>query len=367
MGKAISNFFSSFSERNLAVRQVSDYVEFSQHEKFFHLAALKSERAARLKNHFASCGVRKIYLSSNISGFDFELPGRNVSVLEKGFFHETDPGEIAKKCTHLEDSVVILNNNDVGHNGGLPLFADFFSRCDKTIFAVWDWDNHHWMDVSIFLAVHSDLYIPVQHENLYVLSRFNWRTAGPIYAGSVQWSKKFLKDHLPDIFETKRSDAPLGKHIPYAPFRFRNQVISTLSRYYPTIGFSDRTFHVRTPEDRFVEWCSHKAHWIVPVLNDIPIRIFDALITGGIPIVPESLRFLPPVDVISRRHIVFYTPQDVVNPTSVVERAITLFDEGGNELMLERHNYALGNHQGDVCIRQILGYVNEAFELGIMP
>lgn len=356
----------NFAERTLPIKQVSDYIDFSQHEKFFQLAALKSDRAARLTKHFKSHGIRNIFLSSNISGFDFELPGWNVGILEKGFFHETDPLAIDKKRKQLEDSVVILNNNDVGHNNGLPLFADFYSHCDKTIFAVWDWDNHHWMDTSIFLAVHSDLYIPVQHENLYVLSRFNWRTAGPIYAGSVQWSKKFLKDHLSEIFSVKRSDAPLGKHIPYAPFRFRNQVVSTLSQHYPTIGFSDRTFHVRTAEDRFAEWCGYKTHWIVPVLNDIPIRIFDALITGGIPIVPESLRFLPPVDVISRKHIVFYTPQDIVNPKSVVERAIRLFDGGGEEMMLERHNYALGNHQGDVCISQILNYVDEAFELGIM-
>lgn len=365
MGKEISRFFAEFTEKNLQVKQVSDYISLSQNEKYFHLSLLKNDRATRIKNHFSSNKVRNIYLSSNISGFEFEIPGANVSVLEKGFFHESDPTEFERKRNYLEDSVVILNNNDVGHGGGLPLYANFYGNCDKTIFVVWDWDNHHWMDVSIFLAAHSDLYVPVHHENLYILSRFNWKIAGPIYAGSVQWSKRFLRSHLSEMLDTNRSEDPLGKHIPYSTFRFRNQVVLTLSNHYPSIGFSDRTFHDRSPEDRFTEWCSYKSHWIVPVLNDIPIRIFDALITGGIPIVPESLRFLPPVNAIGRKHILFYTPHDIINPKDLVERAGKLFDQGGKEMMLERHGYALDRHHGETCINQIFDFVIEAYEITI--
>lgn len=367
MGKDISNLFANLKEPNLPIQLVSSYINYFQDESYFHLAVLKNQRVEKLKNHFASSGVRNIFLSSNISGFDFEVPGKNVSVLEKGFFHETDPVEICNKQKYLEDSVVIVNNNDVGHNGGIPLFTSFYINCVNTIFAVWDWDNHHWMEVSKFLAAHSDIYVPVHHENLYNLSRYNWITAGPIYAGSVQWSSKFLASHLTTLMDAKRSNDPLGKHIPYAPFRFRNQVVMTLSQQYPSIGFSDRSFHVRPAEDRLAEWCSHKSHWIVPVLNDVPIRIFDALITGGIPIVPESLRYLPPVHAIGKNHIVFYTPQDIINPKAVVERAIKLFDDGGEAMILERHNYALSKHHGDTCINQILGYIDEAFELGMRP
>ena len=365
MGSAISSFFSNFTERNLPVAQVSDYVRYSQSESYFRLAALKNERSVRLINNFAAHGVKKVLISANLSGFDFKLKGLDSGILEKGFFHETDPAAIEIKKSMLEDAIVIVNNNDVGHNNGMPHYANFFNQCDRTIFAVWDWDNHHWMDLSLFLAVHSDLYIPVHHENLYLLSRYNWKIAGPIYAGTVQWSKEFLDDHLPEMIGTKRSDAPLGMHIPYSPFQFRNQVVSTLSQHYPTIGFTDRTFHARSPEERFTEWCEHKSHWIVPVLNDIPIRIFDALITGGIPIVPESLRFLPPVAAINREHIVFYTPQDILNPNAIVAEATKLFDSGKNEGMLERHRYAIKNHHGDVCMHQILGFVAEGFGLNL--
>lgn len=75
-----------------------------------------------------------------------------------------------------------------------------------------------------------------------------------------------------------------------------NRVISTLSRAFSSIGFSIESFHGRSKEDRLQEWCSHKRHWIMPVLNDVPIRIFDALLTGGSPTVPESMRSLPSVN-----------------------------------------------------------------------
>ena len=116
-------------------------------------------------------------------------------------------------------------------------------------------------------------------------------------------------------------------------------------------------------EDRLVEWYSHKTHWIAPVLNDVPIRIFDALATGGIPIVPNSLRFLPPVSSIPREFIAFYSATDIVHPHACVAWANGLFDRGGRDGVVDRHRLALRNYHGDTSIRQMLGYAAEV--LGI--
>jgi hypothetical protein len=150
-------------------------------------------------------------------------------------------------------------------------------------------------------------------------------------------------------------------HIPYAPFAFRNRVVTTLAQHFPSVGFSDRSFHVRTPAERLAEWTAHKAHWIVPVLNDVPIRIFDALISGGIPIVPDSLRHLAPVRDIDPRHIVFYGPHDVIAPQAVVAQANVLFDQGGADQLVARHRFALDHHHGDQKIDQLLDAVRRQF------
>lgn len=362
---SISDHFNNFADKSLPAQQAAEYVAYSQNEFYFHLAALKNRRREQVAAHFSQTKVKKIFISANISAFGFELPGLNIEFLDKGYFHEDSPQLLEQKMAYVEDSIVIVNNNDVGHNGNMQYYAKFFSQCDKTIFISWDWDNHHWLELSTFLAAHSDIYAPAHHENLYLLSRFNWLTAGPVYCGTVQWSRKYIADRLPDMLNANRSDAPLGKHIPYGPFSFRNQVIATLNKHYPTIGFSDHSFHTRTAEDRFTEWCSHKSHWIVPVLNDVPIRIFDALVTGGIAIVPESLRLLPPINKISRDHILFYTPHDIIDPKSIIEKANKQFDKSGADGIRERHEFALEKHHGDNRIRQMLDYVKEIFELSL--
>jgi hypothetical protein len=367
VNRAITDRFHQFGERGVSVRQAAESVSASQNEFYFHLAILKQKRAETLRSYFSRHRLKRILISSNLKGFGLPVLPRPVEHLEPLFFQEPDPRRFQEKCDSLHDSLVIVNNNDVGHHNGMPGYASFFSHCENTIFAAWDWDNHHWIEVSTFLAAHSDIYAPAHHENLFWLTRFNWLTVGPVYCAVVQWPEAFLAAHSPQIFSLARSDAPLGMHIPYAPFQFRLQAITTLHRKFPTIGFSEHSFHARTTEDRLQEWCAHKTHWIVPVLNDVPIRIFDALITGGIPIVPESLRFLPPITDIPRDAIVFYGPQDIIEPEAVVRRANELFDQGGTAKIAERHAFALNHHHGNTRIRQILGYAQEKFDLPLLP
>jgi hypothetical protein len=355
----ITQVFQQIDNRQLPVQQSQELVRFAQSDTFFHLAAMKQSRRQALKARFADQGFSRVILGANINGFGCQIPGSTVSYLEKGYFDEPDEAIRAEKRAHLQGAVVILNNNDVGQSQAQ--FADFYSQCDQTIFVAWDWDNHHWLDLSTFLAAHSDIYAPGHHENLYLLSRYNWATLGPVYCATVQWSRAFLSDNVARLVTTQRSNAPLGKHIPYAPFSYRNRVVSTLSQHYPSIGFSDRQFHARTPQERLDEWCAHKAHWIAPVLNDVAIRIFDALITGGIPLVPASMQFLPPLRDIPREYILFYTPDDIMNPKPLIERANALFDAAGADGIVSRHRFALAHHHGDQRMSQILSAVREVF------
>jgi len=355
----ITALFQQIDNRTLPVQQSGELVKFAQSDQFFHLAAQKNARRNALKAYFADKSLSRVVLGANINGFGCQIPGCTVEYLEKGFFDEPDAIKRVQKMASLEGAIVILNNNDVGQHQ--TQYADFYNQCDKTIFIAWDWDNHHWLDLSTFLAAHSDLYAPGHHENLYLLTRYNWATIGPVYCATVQWSRAFLADHVPALITAERSGAPLGKHIPYGPFTYRNRVVSTLSQHYPSIGFSDRNFHVRTPEERLQEWYSHKVHWIAPVLNDVAIRIFDALITGGIPAVPASMQFLPPLRDIGREHIVFYTPDDIMNPRPLIERANALFDAGGADGIVTRHRFALERHHGDTRMADIMAAVREVF------
>jgi hypothetical protein len=360
---SISELFLGLPDRGWPARHATDLMAHGQGETLFHLAAAKQVRSRLLAAHFAGRRVERVLISANLASFEHERPGGTVEFLDKGFFAEPDAQARERKIEHLHDAIVIVNNNDIGGGDGAVAFAEFTARCRHTVFVAWDWDNHHWLDQSTMLAALCDVYAPAHHENLYLLSRYNAILAGPVYCGSVQWSRRYLTAQLPHILAADRSDAPLGMHIAYGPFAFRNRVVGTLAQHFPSVGFSDRRFHARTADERLAEWTAHKAHWIVPVLNDVPIRIFDALITGGIPIIPESLRHLPPASGLDARDAVFYGPLDIVEPAAVVARANALFDAGGVDRQVARHRLALDHHHGDARIEQMLEVVRRQYGL----
>ena len=355
----INSLYSKLPDQELPPRHVTEYVDYGQNEAFFHLAFAKSARIAALNAYFSRHPLQSVFLSPNLAGFNCAIAGIEVVTLECDSLLDQDPARFSERGSRLDGCVVIVNNNDLSTPVARANYTELFEHCKTTCFIGWDWDNHHWVEMSTFLAAHCDIYCPAHHENLYLLSRYNWITAGPVYGSSVQWPRSFLTGHLPEILAAERSAAPLGMHIPYSKFSFRIQVISTLGQHYPSIGFSAHSFHRRAPGDRLKEWYSHKTHWIAPVLNDVPIRIFDALVTGGIPIVPDSLRFLPPINAIPREFIAFYSPTDVMTPQACVERANRLFDAGGRDGVEARHRLALHKYHGEASVRQMLGYASE--------
>lgn len=364
MSHQITQAMLALPEQGFPAAHVNDGKRFGQHEQFFHLALLKNNRAKALRAYFAEHPVRQIVMGGNLAQMGYTHPHLPVLQLDDDYFVEPDEEARQAKCAQLEGCVVVMTNNDVWRGGKGLSYAEFFARCDKTVFVVWDWDNHHWTDNSLVSAVHADLYVPAHHENLYLMTRYNWCTAGPVYAATVQWPRAFLAEQVVNIATAPRSDEPLGMHVAYPAFNFRNRVVSTLSQRFEKIGFSTQSFHARSLQDRFDEWVAHKVHWIVPVLNDVPIRLFDALISGGIPIVPESLRFLPPINQIGREHILFYTPEDVVAPERIVAQAVRMFDEGGLDHVIARHRYALDMCHGSTRVAQMLGFASEKYALG---
>ena len=231
--------------------------------------------------------------------------------------------------------------------------ARWVARCPDTVFLAWDWDNHHWLSLSYPLAALVDVYCPAHYENLYPLSRFNAAIA-VVPCGTVQWTVAFLRARQELMLNAVRADGPLGKHIYYGAFGYRNQVIATLEPRYPDVRFTTHQFHDLTPDEKFLEWVGFKLHMIVPVLNDVPIRLFDAWVTGGIPLVPESLRFSAVFADVDARDVVYYSAADVLEPQAMVKSAVDLFDSGGREGMLRRHNYGLLLHHGEQRLKRML-------------
>jgi len=335
-----------------------------QHDAFRLLALEKERRSVALRAHFAGRHPRRWYVSHLYRHRETRLAGERTEVLPSDYFHASTAASAEEKARELDDCVVIVSNNDVASaEHGLAGFTDLFEAAHRTVFVGWDFDNHHWMSLSPTFAAYCDLYVPTHPENLYALSRFNPNLAAVVPAGTIQWSRELLASEEDRVVAEVRSELPLGMHIRYPQFARRNEVVDSLSARMPTIGWSTAEFHRRSDRDRLLEWIGFKSHWIVPVLNDVSLRVFDALVTGGVPIVPRSLRFQAGIAEIPEEFIVFYDNADVEDPEPVVERANRAFDECGDDGVRARHRYGLLHHHVDERLARIRAMTSRSFGL----
>ena len=318
----------------------------------YDMTRIKNRRNRVLKDGFGQSFSGEIYLTDHIfHAVQYKPKNANIN-----FFN------IKEIDNEIKNSIIILSNNNVMVDENLNRYIELYLSSPTSVFVIWDFDNHHWLSLSSMLATACDLYIPTHCDNLEVLSRFNNVMAGPISAGVIQWNKEFLKDNKDIITNTERSNDPLGTHIEYRQFPLRQKNLQILNKTLPNVKLVNGDYHSREMLDRFTEWCSHKAHWIVPVLNDAPIRLFDSLLTGGIPIVPRSIKYHK--DVIDLwDHILFYDYEDIQNPLPITEKANNLFDERGIQGVLDRHAKVLYNYHIDNRVEAILKAVNDEYNV----
>lgn len=325
----------------------------TQNDTLYEMVRQKNLRVRELRERFSQIENPKVYLTDHIF-HAVDLKNRME------LFNIKDRNE------PFVDSIVIFSNNNVMVDNNINKFIRLWLDSPTSIFVVWDFDNHHWFSLSSMLAACSDLYVPTHSDNLEPLSRYNNVMMGPVVSGVIQWSKEFINDNHKIIDTVDRSDEPFGTHIEYPQFPYRNKNLKLLAQKMPNVKLVDWSYHSREKIDRFKEWCSYKVHWIVPVLNDAPIRIFDALITGGIPIVPRSIKYHR--DIINLHdHILFYDYEDVQNPLTITEKGVKIFNERGLDGVIERHLKAFDNYHVDNRVHTILQGVYDEFDVAGDP
>ena len=255
----------------------------------------------------------------------------------------------------LDNSLLILSNNDFCEKSLYHVVSKIKEDSANLQVCIWDFDNHHDLTNSMRLLFLADNYFATHPHNYDFLRRATSGFLGVLPASVIQWSKKFLINSLEKMLYSPRSNELFGAHIYHPKFARRNKIIDAVSKNFPGVCFSNVSYHNRTVEDRFGEWCHHKVHFIVPVDNDLPIRLLDALVTGGIPLVPIQLKTLLHALSIDR-FVVFYDELDLDLLNLKVGEAIAKFDEDGAEGMEKRINFIINHHHVDVRINFLINF-----------
>ena len=240
-------------------------------------------------------------------------------------------------------SLVVLNNNDCHYGISLIDYKEVYLKNKDVQFIVWDYDNHHWFNLTFDLALYSDNYAPAHHENYALLSMLSGRRLDVVPCGVSQFTYDFIEQNIEFLSSNDRKQEPLGKHVLYG-HELRNFVINKVSTHLTSVGFTEGSYRDRTQEERLHEWASYTASFVSPVFGDVPIRIFDSLITGGIPIVPFYIdRYLEKLG-IDRDWYVVYQFEDILEPKFLAEEANKKFAIGGADGVKSRILWTLKNH-----------------------
>ena len=254
-----------------------------------------------------------------------------------------------------DNSLIILNNNDFCDKSCYSTVLKIKKNSLNLQIIIWDFDNHHLLATSLRLMFLSNIYFGAHQHNFEFLRRTSFKYFGFLSACVVQWPREFLTFHIQNMLFTSRSNELFGPHVHYPAFTRRNNIIKSVSTNFPKVFFSNFSYHNRSLEDRFSEWCNFKIHFIAPVDHDLPIRLFDALVTGGIPLVPIKLKNL--LHALSLdSFVVFYNECNLEFLHLKVDEAIIKFDEEGPEGMLTRINFVLANHHIDSRINFLINF-----------
>jgi hypothetical protein len=202
----------------------------------------------------------------------------------------------------------------------------------------WFWDNHHNHHEHMLLAKELDICIPAHHYGSEFLRFANIKTTSPMPLCCTQWSANTLQvilDKLP-LENANKTPIIFGRFTFWDVGARRNDLVQAygLGTIDPVIQLvlehnEDYAYFHMSSIDRFCEWRKSLFSLCIPVRSDLPLRFFDAMATGNIPLVDtqvasSALADLAPSLIAGRDYILV----DAANPS---------------ELLAARHNALLSN------------------------
>jgi hypothetical protein len=186
---------------------------------------------------------------------------------------------------------------------------------------------------------------------------------GPVPVPIQSWNLQELEQFKGLIEKTTRSINVGGMFNRYDKFLLRNELIELIEKSYRgfNVGFTDNNkvtnYNKQSSLEKMKQWTNFKTSLIISVSDDLPIRFFDALLTGSIPIVPKKLKnkieSLKKYENI-RSEIYWYDESDIRNLNQVVSSALKHFEEYGIDGIRLRSNWVVTLQTKEVVLSNII-------------
>jgi hypothetical protein len=332
-------------------------VDIFDPEYLNHLSLIKRQRKENFSRLIKDDKI-KIYISNFFHAI--ESSDANLSQFNLETFSLT---ESMPDVVNGPPCIVIVNNNEVALTIGYDKWRSIFSNSKNAIFVVWDHDNHHWLSCSTFCALFSDFYIPAHVENIANLSAVNTQMTSIVHCGVSQFLKSDLIELLASDLSQPRKPIT-GMHRYYPQFRHRNNIVRRLAAHYPgAIGFTDGNhyFHKEYKKNlRF--WSGFQSSFVAPVQGDLPIRIFDSISSGSIPIIPHTISWQMEYHKIPCEMYHVYSNADLASPLKIVNSALDQYLQQGANGVYARIKFGIERLHVSTSLSNIINIVLKAFQ-----
>lgn len=306
-------------------------IEVAPNEKFKILKKIENKKELRFG--FYSARLNRIF-HENV---EQELQEKNSVKLIK-HLAECNQIDVLIYCVHL------INDNE---------WLREAKRINRDLLIIgWFWDNHHNMFENQRVIEHLDAIIAGHSLQLNYLKSTKNLFLGHVPLCTTQFSLSNL-DKFEKLLFANRSEHLHGGHKSYPWAKERENVL----RFIKNSELENKYFKIYEPGkieiftekkqiDVFRDWASCKASLMVPVNNDLSGRMFDCLLAGTIPIVPQSVTDF--WSLFSQKEVgdlglVSYQIEKPETIRLALESANKNFDKCGKDVVTKRHIFAKKN------------------------
>jgi len=292
-----------------------------------------------------------------------------------GYFSSNLNAELASDLGHRygylppergeQADIVILTSH------GLDLSTRLWQLREKVrkdaVIAIWLWDNHLSHLNNYRTALAADFVFPSHAYSAGYLFNPLSVVGAHTPACSAQWTGDEVRRMLGSNPAVSRTHKALVNYVDY-PASWRSGLLRELKARVPEAEVllmppDDRSrYFSKTSEQRFIEWMQYKATVILPVEKDLSTRVFDALLSGQVPIVPTSVEdfdYVISPQMQKELGIVRVKEVTVDALISSISEALEAFDRMGGTGVTQRQEFVLGHHMLRHRVASMLGNILE--------
>jgi hypothetical protein len=261
------------------------------------------------------------------------------------------PSVDAVKALPQHFDIAIVCNNVAQEQ--IPLFAiRQQNNCDFVF--VWAFDSHHSERQTLSINMLADAVIPAHRFAASYMKSPTSVLGRHVPLSTSQWSRSRAAQLFQSHLTLPRKNALHGKFVGHTVYgEDRTEFAQKLKATLPDNALELIPANIFAPyfswsaEQRWLDWASHKVELVLPVRFDLPIRFFDSLLTGQIPLVPEWCEdfdeVIPPA-LQASLPVVRFSERSIEAVQAAWQKALVLFDKDGIEGMRRRHLFALQHH-----------------------